>query len=254
MFGRIEAYPGRTILPAHQHDCGQLIYASTGILRAHTPAGIWVAPAARAVWIPAYLEHEVHALTNVDLVNIKVRDPVGLFPTESCAIQVSPFLRELVFEIVATSGANSDAPLRLAMTVLLVRQVRAAPHSPLKLPMPRDARVLRICTEALADPLATRDLARLCGRHGVSERTLSRIFVRDCGMTFGNWRRNRDLIEALQRIGAGESIASVASAMGYNSPSAFSSMFRTVLGARPSQYFDAAGHVAVSVRGLAGSG
>lgn len=46
---------------------------------------------------------------------------------------------------------------------------------------------------------------------------------------------------ALPRLAAGESVTRVALDLGYASPSAFTRMFRRVLGVSPSEYLDAQG-------------
>ena len=49
-------------------------------------------------------------------------------------------------------------------------------------------------------------------------------------------RRQRVLLAALERLGNGEPVTSVALSLGYDSPSAFIAMFKKTLGATPSRY------------------
>jgi len=44
-------------------------------------------------------------------------------------------------------------------------------------------------------------------------------------------------VQALERIALGERIIDVAGALGYDSPSAFASMFKRQFGTTPSQFF-----------------
>ena len=106
----------------------------------------------------------------------------------------------------------------------------------LHLPMPRDRR-LRAVTEALiADPADPRTLADFAGAAGASARTLARRFLAETGRTFGAWRQQLRLHEALARLSLGEPVTTVAFEVGYDSPSAFIAMFRKTLGATPGQY------------------
>ncbi|WP_315984086.1 helix-turn-helix domain-containing protein [Aliamphritea spongicola] len=75
---------------------------------------------------------------------------------------------------------------------------------------------------------------------GCSERTLARRFHKETGMTFGQWRQQARLLEALSRIASGQPIASIAQDLGYSSQSAFISMFRKALGKTPTRYFQPA--------------
>ena len=55
--------------------------------------------------------------------------------------------------------------------------------------------------------------------------------------TFGAWRRQVRLLAALGRLAADSPIASVALDLGYESPSAFTAMFKRTLGRPPSEFF-----------------
>ena len=71
----------------------------------------------------------------------------------------------------------------------------------------------------------------------MSRASFMRLFQRETGMSFLRWRQQARLLLALALLAEGQSILSVALACGYDSPSAFSAMFRRVLGKSPSEYF-----------------
>jgi AraC-like DNA-binding protein len=56
-------------------------------------------------------------------------------------------------------------------------------------------------------------------------------------MSFRQWRRQFRILEALKRLGRKEAVTNVALDLGYDSPSAFISMFKKALGRTPGQYF-----------------
>jgi len=55
-------------------------------------------------------------------------------------------------------------------------------------------------------------------------RTLARLFLREVGMSFGEWRKRARLLLSMGRLAAGASILEVALEHGYQSSSAFSAM------------------------------
>jgi AraC-like DNA-binding protein len=57
------------------------------------------------------------------------------------------------------------------------------------------------------------------------------------GLSFGAWHQRLRLTEALARLRAGIPVTTVAQDLGYDSPSAFSAVFRRALGRAPSRYF-----------------
>ena len=75
---------------------------------------------------------------------------------------------------------------------------------------------------------------------GVSKRTLERLFRAETGLTFGRWRQQARLLEALRLIAAGRPVTTVTLDVGYESPSAFIAMFKNALGTTPSRYYGSA--------------
>jgi AraC-like DNA-binding protein len=59
-------------------------------------------------------------------------------------------------------------------------------------------------------------------------------------MSFGKWRQQLRLLHAMRQLALGRPVTTVAFEVGYDSPSAFIAMFRSVLGTTPTRYFAAA--------------
>jgi AraC-like DNA-binding protein len=55
-------------------------------------------------------------------------------------------------------------------------------------------------------------------------------------MSFAEWRQQACLLAALPRLAAGERVTAVALDLGYDSPAAFSTMFRRLSGIAPNRY------------------
>ena len=75
----------------------------------------------------------------------------------------------------------------------------------------------------------------------MSERSLARLVVNETGLTFGRWRQQLHLILALRQLAAGTAVQRVAGNLGYDSVTAFITMFRKSLGQSPARYFAALG-------------
>jgi AraC-like DNA-binding protein len=87
------------------------------------------------------------------------------------------------------------------------------------------------------DPGDGSTLADWSGRLSLDEKTIQRLFHKETGMTFGQWRQQARLLLALERIAVGEKIIDIAGELGYDSPSAFTTMFKKQFGKTPSQFF-----------------
>ena len=72
--------------------------------------------------------------------------------------------------------------------------------------------------------------------HTSPARTLARRFQSETGLSFGAWRQQARVLEAMGRLGGGAPVTEVAFDLGYESVSAFSAMFHRATGASPSQF------------------
>ena len=222
---------------AHSHPRGQLIYASSGVMRVICESDIWVVPPSQAVWVPSWTEHEVYFPGDVSIRNLFV-DPSAMngLPEQCTVIKVSPLLRELILKAVAMGDDYTpDSPGFRLMLVIIDELCRADP-TPLHLPMARDERLMTVIEALLENPGDGRKLAEWANVAGASSRTLARLFVSETGLTFGAWRKRLILQEAIDRLGNGENVTKMAFDLGYESLSAFIEMFRRSLGISPGQY------------------
>ncbi|TMH74086.1 MAG: helix-turn-helix transcriptional regulator [Betaproteobacteria bacterium] len=102
---------------------------------------------------------------------------------------------------------------------------------------PTSVRPRPTCHGELAKPVRKSAALEQIARSGaLSGCTLARHFRRHTGMSFAEWRRRARLLRALAWIAEGRPILEVAMELGYDSPSAFSAMFRRELGAPPSSF------------------
>ena len=116
---------------------------------------------------------------------------------------------------------------------LLMAEIRRLPRSALDLPLPDSADLMQLCERILADLSTRRASARDAGEMNTSTRTLYRRFLRETGITFARWKQQARLLEAIRRLAEGKPVTAVAMDLGYESPGAFSTMFRRALGVTP---------------------
>ena len=70
----------------------------------------------------------------------------------------------------------------------------------------------------------------------MSRRNFTRVFRQETGLSFAAWWQQACLAAALPRLAAGEAVTSVAMALGYDNPNAFTSMFKRLVGDSPRSY------------------
>lgn len=230
--GYAVTHPSGTIVLPTAPGWHELIFAAAGVMRVETGAAVWVVPPHRALWLPdgAPARIVMHGRVTVRTLYLRSPQPLG---THTLAIDVSPLLRELILHAVRSSPLERERPEHRRIVEMIGDQLVAAPHAPLLLPSPIDARARALAVALAADLTAAASLDRLAAGVGASRRTLERLFRIDTGMTIGQWRQRLRLVHALELLAAGRPVTAVAAAVGYATPSAFTAMFRAQLGEPP---------------------
>lgn len=221
----------------HSHPRGQLLYAAEGVMRARSSQGMWLIPPMRALWIPPDTEHEVSMLSPVRIRTLYIESTeVADFGPLCRVLEVSRLLKELILALIAEPSDYRRGDRGWLLAELILSEIARAPGVPIEIPWPRDRRLVAVCEAILSEPGRRRTLEEWADIAGASGRTLIRLFPRETGLQFRHWVQQVQLAEALCYLTRGESIELVAARLGYASPSAFSSMFRRILGAPPRQY------------------
>ncbi|CAL4869346.1 HTH-type transcriptional regulator NimR (plasmid) [Asticcacaulis sp. MM231] len=202
-------------------------------------------PPQRGVWIPAGIRHEAQCRGSVSLKTLYVEPEADTrMPKHCMSVKISGLLRELIIEAGSLPVEyNLDGREARIMALILDEIAEAVSHreTPLNLPMPADPRLIRICRAIMTDPASEDDLDHWSEVACMGRRTLTRAFRRETGITFAEWRQQARLAEAVSMLAMGKPVTTVAYEVGYNSPSAFGTMFQRAFGTSPSQYFEQAG-------------
>lgn len=234
---RANVYPASFELATHRHRRGQLLYASRGTVAVTTPFGAWIAPPERAVWIPGGTPHSVRMIGEVNTNSVYLETMVTGALGEACRVlSVSPLLRALLVEAAAVPREYDPAGRDGLLMSLVVAEIARAPTVPLALPLPTHAGLSARCARFLERPTVTEAIDGWADDLSMHRRSFTRLFRRETGMSFAQWRQQACLLSALPRLAAGESVTAIALDLGYESATSFSTMFRRALGVPPSMH------------------
>lgn len=223
-------------LEPHVHPWGQLVYAGSGVMRVRAGDALWLVPPARAVWAPAGLEHEIWARGEFAMRTLYLEPAFASgLPADCRALEVAPFLRELVLKIVRIGMLDAGVPAQRVLAEALRHELLEAEVLPMSLPLPADARAVRAAERMQADPAAELPLERLSHEAGASVRTLQRLFLDETGLRIGEWRQRLRLLQAAAALGAGAPVTEAGLQAGYGSTSAFIAAFRRQFGRTPAR-------------------
>jgi len=223
----------------HAHRKHQLVYAVRGVMVVQTSAGHWVVPPTRAIWMPAGTVHWIRCVGAVRMRSLYVKaGSARSLPSGLQVVGISPLLRELIKAAAAVDRPYAPDSRASRLMRLILDELHGVPVLPLHLPLPDDARLRAICERLERAPDDNSTLDAWAERLDVAAKTVQRAFVKETGMTFGQWRQQLRLLRALELLAKGEKIVDVALQLGYESPSAFATMFKRQLGQTPSQFFE----------------
>nr|WP_319528114.1 helix-turn-helix transcriptional regulator [Pseudomonas laurentiana] len=237
VYGHAHALPNIALGYAHCHPWAQLSHAISGVLEVRTEQALYVVPPHRAVWIPANTVHRVTCTTGTCIRSLYVDLTANCRRSTDCRVlSVNPLLRELIstFSGLPVDYEQYGADGRLVQ--VLLDQLAVAPEEDMRLPLPSDERLGGLCRRLQEQPEDTTGLADWALQLGVSEKTLSRVFRRETGLTFRAWRQRLRMLSALPALERGERVTDVALACGYESLSAFIAAFGQQFGRSPGEW------------------
>jgi AraC-like DNA-binding protein len=219
----------------HRHRQGQLLYPSAGVLATTTELGTWVAPADRLTWTPPGFAHNHRAHGETEIRVLKVpRELCDSLPSRPTVFAVTPLLREALVALTADRKFQPGGWERLRQVVL--DELVDVPEQFVYLPEPRDDRLRAVTGVLHADPASSATLAELGRAAGASDRTLSRLFHSELGMSFHQWRTLLRVQHALVHLLDGHPVTSTAMLCGWSNPTSFIEAFTAIVGQTPGRY------------------
>lgn len=233
-----EDYADGSVTHRHQHPNGQLIHAVSGVMIVSADRGQWIVPPTRGLWIPPATLHSTRMVGAVRMRTAFIRpDAAPALPASCVVLKISPLLRELILAAIDIELPYTPDSRAGHITQLMLDELQQLPTLPLYLPLPIERRLRTICDAINAAPHDNTTLTAWARKLGVDPKTIQRSFQRETGMTFGQWRTQARLLIALERLAAGEKVLDIAIDLGYESPTAFATMFRKQFGVAPSRFF-----------------
>ncbi|MGU3576081.1 AraC family transcriptional regulator [Brucellaceae bacterium C25G] len=230
-----------TEMPLHKHRKGQLVIALHGavtceIVGAQTGNGMWMVPANCGVWIPGGVAHCNHATLNARLSFLFVEPMAAELPQHCCTMSISPMVREMIRHLATLPSDYTDDSHTARLVRVLLDELLQMSKEDFHLPVSDHPKIRMIADVLRENPADRSTLAQWAKYVAMSERSLARLMVQETGLTFGRWRQQLHLNIALREISGGASVQKTAEMLGYESPTAFITMFKKALGQTPTRY------------------
>lgn len=234
---------GEKSVPRHVHSKGQFIYVEGRGIYIYTDQKSYFLPSRHFMWIPPGVEHSLNVYNSNVLVRnlyipVKENDPdffneCGIYP-------VNDLLLHMIIQTSNWSGQIMPENLPayhfvMALKYILVEEKNLA----LKLATPTasDNRLKEILIFMEENLQESNNFVEIAHRFNFSERTLSRLFNKDLGLSFGQYNTILRMIKAVQLLLDGNyPVNEVAEKVGYHSVPTFSNSFTKMTGMRPTEF------------------
>jgi AraC-like DNA-binding protein len=241
LFGR-SAAPGHS-QALHAHPEGQLYVVTNGLVVVEAAGASWIMPRGRVGWIPPGVLHgaSLHgssapAVITAYTIYLSAELCKGL-PSAPAVLRITGLLQAILERMTSWDGVVEPLSQRdVHLLHVFLDELRAAQEEPLRLPMPRERRLVMMADAIAHDPADEGTIASWAARVGLSPRTLTRHFRAETGISFVQWRNLARLKRSLEMLAEGQSVTATAISLGYDNVSSFITLFRRTFGTTPSRY------------------
>ncbi|MGO4771172.1 helix-turn-helix domain-containing protein [Flavobacterium sp. W22_SRS_FK3] len=222
---------------SHSHPRGQLIYATRGVMNVVVGNHIWVVNPLQGLWLPGGVEHQVTFQKDVNYYSVFI-DPSAMkeLPLNSFSFDISMFLKQLIFKVISFGTKGNLTTSQGRIIDVFLDELALIQPSKTFLPTTNHERLQKVVDLLLNDVASKNTIEYYAEISFMSTRTLSRLFIKELGMNFSDWRTRLKLLEAIKRLGEKQPIKEIALDLGYETASAFIYMFKKHLGTTPSNY------------------
>lgn len=246
VIARRSEYPAADRILPHSHRRSQLLCALKGMAVVTAERNRWLILPDHALWIPAEVPHSVEVIEPLTTGSVYV-EPMAISsrPAQSHVVRMTGLMKSLLDEAFELPFEYDPAGRAGLIMALILEEIPRLRQTPLSLPLPREPRLAEICRRFVAAPSAHGTIDRWAAEMAMSRSAFTRAFRRETGLAVSEWRQQACLLAALPKLMSGDKVANVAFDLGYESPAAFTTMFKRVLGEPPRRYL-AANSVAAS--------
>lgn len=217
----------------HKHQRGQLLFSGKGCIKLIAQQKLCVLPPRRLVWIPPQTTHQAIMHNVVDYRSIYLDcAKFTQLPSKLQIFQCNPLLDALLERI---AFLPFDTPWLTGiyphLSALLIHEILQAPTETTQLKLPSDRRLQSISWQQL--PLPLQEIAT---QIGASEKTITRLFSKETGLTYQQWRQQWRLLKAIELLSQDFALLDIALQLGFSNDSVLVNFFKQMTGQTPRHY------------------
>lgn len=230
----ILAISGRSSLnEMHQHSVPQLSLPKNGVSYISVNNQLFIIPPGMAMFIPANTLHGVQKIAGGNKVeSVYFVADNSLLPEHPVMLSLSPVAIAVVTRVCQLAMITSASIRVDHLLAVLVDEINDGIKLNYSLPIPEEQRLIQLYEKFCASDAGYPSLIEAAGQINVSPRTLERLFQQELGMSFSLWKQKFIFVRGLELLQRYRRTSIVAYQLGYNSESAFITMFKKLSGGK----------------------
>ncbi|WP_417258143.1 AraC family transcriptional regulator [Celeribacter sp.] len=214
-----------------------VLFCFGGLMRVEVGDDRWFIPDRYGIWLPAGTWPTVEASGDIEFQAFQLHPKFGsriTMPSKPTVLRATPLMRGIARRLMRDEPLPQAQQRRLGWVAL--DEIARLERPDLHLPGSGEPRVAAVMARVMEAPREANSLSQLAQATGTSERTLSRLFLQETGMTWRDWRDRMRFVLALEGLQLGQNSSALAASLGYSSPSAFIAAFRRQSGMTPTEW------------------
>lgn len=219
----------------HSHPEGQLYRIENGVVCIETDYERWVMPAGMIGWMPPEQQYRTESFGPASGW-IFYLAPCDALPDHPKLMPPDNFLLAATQRLATLSQAVDATERQQRLLAVICDEAAATDDAPQRLPLPTSSGLKAAAMTQLRALSSDFTLAQAADEAHMSRRSFTRHFQAETGLTFGQWRQQARMLEALRLLNEGQSLINTALTAGYDNLSAFIKMFRRHFGITPGDY------------------
>ena len=222
----------------HLHHRAQLSLVEEGYQYFHIDRKIYLVPQYHVIWIPSGKAHKI--TSEAKTVHLMVFLFKSVFENEFYqnvhVFAVPPVLREM---LLYASKWNQSLVENDEQDIFFKAILKSLPNfckesNGLEIPVPADVRLIPVCHEINSNFRYNPDMDSLAEKAQMSVRSLQRIFKKETGITVQKYLQLTRILKSIEWMNTGQyTLSEIAYKAGYQSLSAFTSSYTTVMKTKP---------------------
>lgn len=228
------------ISDSHSHKVGQLSVPQNGTMYLIVEDELYIIPPGRAIFIPKNTRHQVYKISKRTIIeNVYFTDQyMKLLPQTVGIISLSDLALVLIARLCQLPKSMLSLQKSQQMLNLLLSELdEENDQNSYIVKIPHNGDLCRVFDFLINSIDALPSIDTCAKIINVSPRTLQRMVKRELNISFILWRQQILFVKALELLEYEHSTSQVAYKLGYNSDSAFISMFKKMSGGSPPSRF-----------------